>query len=232
MVNKIYVKGVVDMYAWWESLSGVLRVLYVIAIPSTLLLIVQTVMIVLGFGEHGADANPSDTSGIDFDVDAKMSVDGGDLSIDDVDFSADGDGNVNSDFGTLRLFTLQGIIAFLTTFSWISICFVRGGMQLAPSLFLGILAGAIMMYAVAKLLQASSKLTENGTFRIKSTIGESALVYVTIPEKGENGGKVTLTMESGFVELSAVTESDMPIPAGMTVRITDVVGDTVVVEKV
>jgi hypothetical protein len=224
------------MYAWWESLSGVLRVLYVIAIPSTLLLFVQTVMIVLGFGEHSADANPSDTSGLDFDVDADMSVDGGDLSIDDIDLSADSisaeDGSVNSDFGTLRLFTLQGIIAFLTTFSWISICFVKGGMQLVPSLFLGILAGIIMMYAVAKLLQVSSKLAENGTFRIKSTIGESALVYVTIPEKGENGGKVTLTMESGFVELSAVTEGDMPIPAGVTVRITDVVGDTVVVEKV
>lgn len=223
------------MYAWWESLSGVLRVLYVIAIPSTLILLVQTVMIVLGFGEHGADANPSDTSGIDFDVDTEMSVDGGDLSIDDVDLSADvsaEDGGVSSEFGTLRLFTLQGIIAFLTTFSWISICFVKGGMQLVPSLFLGILAGVIMMYAVAKLLQVSSKLAENGTFRIKSTIGESALVYVTIPEKGENGGKVTLTMESGFVELSAVTEGDKPIPAGVTVRITDVVGDTVVVEKV
>ena len=224
------------MYEWWESLSGVLRVLYVIAIPSNLLLFVQTVMIVLGFGEHSADANPSDTSGLDFDVDADMSVDGGDLSIDDIDLSADSisaeDGSVNSDFGTLRLFTLQGIIAFLTTFSWISICFVKGGMQLVPSLFLGILAGIIMMYAVAKLLQVSSKLAENGTFRIKSTIGESALVYVTIPEKGENGGKVTLTMESGFVELSAVTEGDMPIPAGVTVRITDVVGDTVVVEKV
>lgn len=225
------------MYAWWESLSGVLRVLYVIAIPSTLLLVVQTVMIVVGFGEHGAAANPSDTSGIDFDMDADMSVDGSDFSIDDVDLGADGtvmdgDGSVNSDFGTLRLFTLQGIVAFLTTFSWTSICFLKGGMQLVPSLFLGILAGAVMMYAVAKLLQVSSRLAENGTFRIKSTIGESALVYVTIPEKGENGGKVTLTMESGFMELSAVTESDMPIPAGMTVRITDVVGDTVVVEKV
>lgn len=100
-----------------------------------------------------------------------------------------------------------------------------------PSLLLGFLVGSIIMYSVAKIMQVSGKLAENGTFRIKSTIGESALVYVTIPQKGENGGKVTLTMESGFVELSAVTEGDAPIAAGMTVRITDVVGDTVVVEK-
>ena len=49
------------MYEWWEGLSGILKVLYIIAIPSTLLLVVQTVMIVMGFGEHGVDANPSDT---------------------------------------------------------------------------------------------------------------------------------------------------------------------------
>ncbi len=225
------------MGAWWEGLSGVLKVLYIIAVPSTLLLVIQTVMIVLGFGEHGADANPSDTSGIDFDMDADMDFGGGDVAIDDVGIGdgaadVDVDGGAGAEFGTLRLFTLQGIVAFLTTFSWTAICFVRGGMQLAPSLFLGGLVGVIMMYAVAKLLQVSAKLAENGTFRIKSTIGETALVYVMIPEKGENGGKVTLTMESGFVELSAVTEGELPIPAGATVRITDVVGDTVVVEKV
>lgn len=226
------------MSAWWEGLSGILKVLYLIAIPSTLLLVVQTVMIVLGFGEHGGDGNPSDTSGIDFDTDVDVDVDlsadtAGDLPLDDVDISDAADqGGAGAEFGTLRLFTLQGIVAFLTTFSWVTICFIRGGMQFAPSLLLGVLAGAIMMYAVAKLLQVSTRLAENGTFRIKNTIGETALVYVTIPEKGENGGKVTLTMENGFMELSAVTESDAPIPAGVTVRITDVVGDTVVVEKV
>lgn len=220
------------MNAWWEGLSGVLRVLYVIAIPSTLLLVVQTVMIVLGFGEHGTDANPSDTSGIDFDMDADVGVSGGDIALDDLSDVVPDQNGAGAEFGTLKLFTLQGIIAFLTTFSWVAICFLKGGMQLVPSLFLGVLAGAVMMYAVAKLLQVSVKLAENGTFRIKSTIGETALVYVMIPEKGENGGKVTLTMESGFVELSAVTEGDLPIPAGTTVRITDVVGDTVVVERV
>ena len=35
------------MYEWWEGLSGILKVLYIIAIPSTLLLVVQTVMIVM-----------------------------------------------------------------------------------------------------------------------------------------------------------------------------------------
>lgn len=222
------------MNAWWEGLSAVLKVLYLIAIPSTLLLIIQTVLIVLGLGEHGPEVNASDTSGIDFDMDADMSADtGGDISAGEIDMGdgAADTGGASTELGTLKLFTMQGIVAFLTTFSWVTICFVRGGMQTAPSFLLGFLAGAVMMYAVAKLLQVSARLAENGTFRIKSTIGETAAVYVMIPENGGSGGKVTLTMESGFVELSAVTESDTAIPAGTTVRITDVVGDTVVVEK-
>ena len=53
---------------------------------------------------------------------------------------------------------------------------------------------------------------------------------MTIPPHGESGGKVTLTLERGFVELDAITEDDERIVAGAAVRIVDVRGDTVVVE--
>lgn len=218
------------MNAWWEGLSDVLKVLYCVAIPSTLLLIIQAVMIAFSFGDGGAGVNPSDTSGLDLDG-ADLSADGGF----DLPDGADGmdvpdAGDTVSDFGTLRLFTLQGIVAFITTFSWISICFVKAGMQTMPSLLIGVLCGVGMMYLVAKLLQMSARLAENGTFNAKSTIGETAQVYVPIPASGEHGGKVTLTMPRGFVELDAITDDTEPISAGQLVRITDVVGDVVVVE--
>lgn len=216
------------MNAWWEGLSDVLKVLYCIAVPSTLLLLIQAVMIAFSFGGSGAGVNPSDTSGLDLDT-------GGDFSADvemDIPDSADisDAGDVASDFGTLRLFTLQGIVAFLTTFSWVSICFVKAQMQIIPALLIGILCGAGMMYLVAKLLQMSAKLAENGTFSVKSTIGETAQVYVPIPAAGEHGGKIILTMTSGFVELDAVTDAAERITAGQMVRVIDVIGDTVVVE--
>ena len=58
------------MTAWWEGLSAMLKVLYCIAIPSTLLLVIQTILTLTGFGEGGAGANPSDTSGLDLEVDS------------------------------------------------------------------------------------------------------------------------------------------------------------------
>ncbi len=219
------------MSEWWDSLSAVLKVLYGIAIPSTLILILQTILVIFSFGDGAGAGNPSDTSGLDMPDGA----DAGDIGDAGGDFTEALDGTElaeTADFGTLRLFTLQGIVALLTTFSWVAICLVKGGMQLAPAIFLSALCGVAMMYLVAKLMQWSLKLTENGTFNIRSTIGEIAQVYVPIPPAGETGGKVTLTLASGFAELEAITEEAEALPAGAQVRIVDLNGETVVVERV
>ncbi len=211
------------MNAWWESLGILQRILYCIAVPATLVLILQTVLVILGFGDgaSGADFNPSDTSGLDLDGD----VSAGDL--------ADGDitDAVSGDFGSLKLFTIQGAVAFLATFSWVSIVCVNAGMNEVAALAIGFVCGAVMMYAVAKLLQMMAKLAENGTFKLKSVVGETAQVYLTVLPAGESGGKVTLSSTSRFTEVDAITESTQPIPSGSRVRVVDVRGDVVVVEK-
>ncbi|MBQ9767185.1 MAG: hypothetical protein IJW37_03695 [Lachnospiraceae bacterium] len=213
------------MNAWWEALSILQKVLYCIAIPATLVLILQTVLVIMGFGDGGggADFNPSDTSGLDLDTSGDVSA--GELMDGDI-----GD-TVSGDFGSLKLFTVQGAVAFLATFAWVSIVCVKTEMPEVAALLIGFACGAVMMYAVAKLLQMMAKLAENGTFRMKSVIGEVAQVYVTIMPSGENGGKVTLRSTSRFAELDAITESATAIPSGSTVRIVDVRGDVVVVER-
>lgn len=211
------------MNAWWESLGILQRILYCIAVPATLVLILQTVLVIMGFGDgaSGADFNPSDTSGLDLDGD----VSAGELADGDI-----GDA-VAGDFGSLKLFTIQGAVAFLATFSWVSIVCVNTGMNPVAALGIGFVCGAVMMYAVAKLLQMMAKLAENGTFKLKSMIGETAQVYLTVLPSGESGGKVTLSSTSRFAEVDAITENAQPIPSGSRVRIVDVRGDVVVVEK-
>ncbi|MBQ8799504.1 MAG: NfeD-like protein [Lachnospiraceae bacterium] len=211
------------MNAWWESLGILQRILYCIAIPATLVLILQTVLVIMGFGDgaSGADFNPSDTSGLDLE---------GDMSAGDL---ADGDitDAISGDFGSLKLFTIQGAVAFLATFSWVSIVCVNAGMLEIVALAIGFVCGGVMMYVVAKLLQLMAKLSENGTFKIKSMVGETAQVYLTVLPSGESGGKVTLSSTSRFAEVDAITEGAQPIPSGSRVRIVDVRGDVVVVEK-
>lgn len=213
------------MDAWWEALSILQKVLYCIAIPATLVLIIQTVLVIMGFGDgaSGADFNPSDTSGLD--LDASGDVSGGDLLDGDI-----GDA-VSGDFGSLKLFTIQGAVAFLATFAWVSIVCLKSDLHEAVALLIGFVCGFIVMYGVAKLLQLSAKLAENGTFRIKSIIGENAQVYLTILPSGESGGKITVSGTSRFTELDAITEGTQEIPSGTRVRIVDVRGEVAVVEK-
>lgn len=211
------------MNAWWETLSILQKILYCIAVPSTLVLILQTVLVIMGFGDgtSGADFNPSDTSGLDLN---------GDISAGDL---VDGDvvDAISGDFGSLKLFTVQGAVAFLATFSWVSIVCVKADMNEVLAIAIGIVCGGAMMFFVAKLLRWMGKLAENGTFQLKSVIGETAQVYLTILPNGENGGKVTLNSTSRFAEVDAITEGPHTIPSGSRVRIVDVRGDVVVVEK-
>ena len=51
------------MSAWWYALPSILKVLYCVAIPSTLIFLLDTVLMLFGLGD-GAAANPSDTSSL------------------------------------------------------------------------------------------------------------------------------------------------------------------------
>ncbi|MCR4780170.1 MAG: hypothetical protein K5876_03640, partial [Ruminiclostridium sp.] len=50
---------------WWNGLELFEQIMYCVAVPATLILLIQTIMIIFGFGHDGAGVNPSDTSGIE-----------------------------------------------------------------------------------------------------------------------------------------------------------------------
>lgn len=227
------------MTEWWESLSMLSRILYCIAVPSTLILLLQTILSIAGFGSD-ADVNISDTGGID--MDGFDGIDGGvdfdaDMSLDtnmDIDVSADtGDMPfpVQGNYSSLKLFTIQGIVAFFAVSSWVAIAAVSSGIPNAGAVALGLVAGFFAMYGIAKLIQLSRKLTENGTIDFRNAIGESATVYIPIPPEGEGEGKVTLTLQGRFMECSAVSNEMEMLKTGTPVRVTDLNGETLVVEK-
>lgn len=228
------------MTEWWESLSTLVQVLYCIAVPSTLLLLLQTILSISGFGGD-SDVNLSDTSGIDMgDIsgadfgDVSDIGDLGDMS-DISDLSADAsDGseiNVHGSYSSLQLFTVQGIVAFLAVSGWVSIAALSSGLPSAGAIPLGLVAGFFAMYGIAKLVQISKRLTENGTIDFRNAIGENATVYIPIPPAGEGEGKVTLTLQGRFMECSAVSNERELLKTGTSVRVTDLNGETLVVER-
>ncbi len=212
------------MQEWWSALSMTLRVLYCIAVPSTLLLLLQMLLTIVG-GGHDGGVDISDTSGIDmpdtmdFDIDA------------DTDVPDTIDGGNPADFGNLRLLTLQTLVTFLAVFGWVSIICISSGMPNLGGIAIGTACGLAMMFLVAKIVQASRKLVENGVLNLKNAIGETATVYLTIPPKNAGSGKITMRLQGRFGEFDAVNAGQTALPTGAQVIVTDVENDMLVVEQ-
>ncbi|MEA4989011.1 MAG: NfeD-like protein, partial [Anaerovorax sp.] len=141
------------MVEWWNGLDEVLKILYCIAIPATLILVIQTILSLVGGFEGGAGIDFSDTSGIDFDGGSDIS----DLS-DASDLGGHnffGDGGNPADFSIMSMFTVQGIVTFLTVMGWTSIVAIGSGTPAAFSIIVGIALGFVSMFVVAKLIHIS-----------------------------------------------------------------------------
>lgn len=215
---------------WWSGLDLFTQILYCVSIPSTLVLIIQTILIIMGFANGGPDMNFSDTSGFEVpDCDYGMydPSDIGDMS------SVDGGDIINpADAGAMHLFTFQGIITFLCIFSWVGILTYMASRSIVVSVLVGFVCGAAGMFGVAKIIQTAGKLAQNGNIDPKRYLGESATVYFTVPANGKGQGKVNVAVGERYTEFSAVTEDGEDIPSGASVRIVDVRAENVlVVEK-
>lgn len=228
---------------WWNSLELFEQILYCVALPATAILIVQTIMIILGFGHSGAGVNPSDTSGFDGSADAFDVSDASDISdVSGADSGAGGDdftdvkytdGSNPSDLGTLNFFTLQGMITMLCVFGWSAIVTYSLSGNTILSCVMGTILGLAAMYGVAKLLQLSKKLAQNGTLNVRNLLGATGTVYLVIPADGKGIGKVNVSSGERLVEFDAMTEESEPLPDGTSVRVTDIrTGNVLVVEKV
>lgn len=235
---------------WWNGLSGLLKVLYCIAFPSTMLLILQTLLAMFGM-HHGAH-DVSDTSGLDmhtdvgghnfdighdigghhgFDIHHDVSGGHGDLDAHHSGDFHDHSINDNVTDTSMHFFTLQTIVAFLTVFSWSSIVLVGSRVPSLAALPVGILLGIGTMALVAKMVQLSMRLAENGTVDLRNAIGESATVYIPCPPKNQGMGKITMTLQGQMMELGAFNEGEEMMKTGTKVVVVDVRGDDVIVEK-
>lgn len=224
------------MFEWWNSLGITMQVFYCIALPATLIIVIQTILLMIGIGHGGEGVEFSDTSGIDGldvpDMPADIPTDmPGAHAIDGCEHTAIGDGSNPADFGTMQLFTLQGIMTFLCVFGWTGIICTSLGLHVAIAIIIALVLGFLAMLGVAKVLQLTRRLTQDGSLDVRRLLGEKGRVYIPIPANESGEGKVTIAAGERFIELSAVTDEQETIPTGTQVRIIDVRGDVVAVEK-
>ena len=213
---------------WWNSLSLAAQIFYCIALPSTLVLLVQTILMFIGLGED-ADGDVDVDTDVDADVDADVEVDlDGDIPDGDEGFLATVDAE---GFAGLRVFTVRGIIAFLVVFGWVGVVMETAGITLWLTLPVATASGFAIMLLLAFIFKALMKLRSDGNTDNRNAIGTAGRVHLTIPPSRTGEGKVHVMLQGSYVERDAVTDEDTPIPTGSEIVVVRVSGGTTLVVR-
>lgn len=217
------------MEAWWASLTALEHICLYLAVPATLILVIQTVLLLVGLG-GGGDA---DADG-DFDADADGGFDAGPDGVDDGGMDAgdadDGADGPDAEAGTspwagLKLFTLRGVVAFLAIAGWGGLWLLRLGVWTPLALFLAVAMGVWAMVLLALLMRWVLRLQADGTVRPQNAVGLPATVYLTVPARRAGAGKVSVLVQERLSEFDAVTDGEEALPTGAQATVVGVLDE-------
>lgn len=181
------------MINWWNSLMLLQQIFALVAIPSTIVILIQTILLLIGLGDGG--------DGDDLDGDGISDGDSG-----------DGDG--------LALFSVRGIMTMLSVTGWSGMAFLEiEQLPVVVSILLSVLCGVIMLFLMAYIMKLVSKLQASGNIDIGNAIGKVAQVYIPVSPGGAGYGKVTLTVQEKLCEFNAITTSAHTLKTGSYVRV-------------
>ncbi len=197
------------MTEWWTSLDIYLKILWCIAIATSLTFILQSILTFAGFDSGG-----------DFDT--------------DIDTSFDSVTDTHPDFGgdsSMNLFTFRNLVNFFLGFSWTAILLHGKFATEALPLTLAVLVGSGLVAAVMFMFKWLAGMQQSGNINIyNSAVGCQGKAYLTIPGERKGTGKVQISINESVREYDAVTDGDT-IPTGASVKVVEVIdSSTLLVE--
>ncbi|GHV04727.1 hypothetical protein FACS1894217_00470 [Clostridia bacterium] len=190
---------------WWNELGALGRILACAAIPGTILMAIQTVLLLIG-GDLGPDADGN-----------------ADIGDDPSDLAQSSDG--------LQVFTVRGVIALLAIGGWTGLAVWGSTRSEVPTIISAVLAGTAALVLAAFIVKWSLKLQETGNVNPRNAIAQLATVYIPVRPNRESTGRVTLTLQGRFVEMDAVTDDGGTLKTGETVQVVGLQGSSTLVVK-
>ncbi|MGI6260926.1 MAG: thrombospondin type 3 repeat-containing protein [Acutalibacteraceae bacterium] len=213
---------------WWQSMTVLQQAFACVAIPATLLLVIQLILMLVGLGGHGdAVSGDFDGDGIPDSLETDFSADlNGDGVPDLPHDAAQADAQNGAAHGTgLRLFTLQGLVAFFAVGGWLGIVLQDAGAPGWSSVLIALTGGAAALFLVALVIRWFSSMQESGTLSLRNAIAQTGTVYLKIPPRRTGAGKVNLLVQEQLRELEAVTDNETAIPVGANVQVIGLAGE-------
>ncbi|MCI9273359.1 MAG: hypothetical protein HFE39_05295 [Clostridiales bacterium] len=198
------------MDQWWNSLSLLAQVFYIIAIPATVVMVIQSILLLFGIGDGDADFDLPDTDLPDGSLPAGMD-------------GSDG----------LSLFSIRGVTAFFAVGGWMGVVLVKRGWPEAVCIVAAFAAGAAALLLLAWIMKKIAKMQDSGNVDMINAVGHPAKVYLKIPAQRKQTGKVTVIFQERLMECEAVTDSATDLLTGENVRVTGLADDgTLLVEPI
>ena len=182
---------------WWDALEGAMKFFYAIAFLGTAVLVVQTVLMLVGFDADGADVD-----GIDFDH-----------------------GDADHGGGEASVLSVRSVTAFLVGLGWMGAILRDLGWSLFIVVPLALVVGFILMMFVFWFMKLLHSLREKGNLDYAYAIGETGTVYLPIPPRREKSGKIQVIVQGRLSVVDAFTNGDERIENRTKVRVLDVIGE-------
>ncbi|HRW21674.1 MAG TPA: hypothetical protein P5509_06860, partial [Bacteroidales bacterium] len=186
---------------WWQAMELAEKIYWCIAIPFSIVFIIQLVLTFIG----------------------------GDF--DDAGSTGDADASIDADDGIgFQFISIKNISGFFTIFSWTGIAAINAGKSMPFTIIVSVLAGLAMMTLMATLIYYMGKLSEDGTLKLNNAIGKLGTAYLKIPAQRKGMGKVQIKVQ-GYRTLDAITDDMEDIPTGAVVDVVDIINDEILLVK-
>lgn len=195
------------MTEWWTSLDLFMKILWGIAITTSLIFIIETVLTFIGIDSD---------MGADFDTDFELS-----------------DGSFETD-ASMNLYTFRNLVNFLLGMSWTAILLKDSISSTTLLLVLSFIVGALLVTAVMYMFKWLGKMQQSGNIDVfQCAPGCQGKVYLTIPPARTGTGKVQIAINGAVREYDAVTDSDSSLKTGSAIKVTEVIDpSTLLVEEI
>jgi len=198
---------------WYNSLEPTLKIYWGIAIVTSVIFAIQTILSLIGGHVFdNVDAN------VDMNTDMNVDTDVNDGS--------------HSGAGVSHFFSVRNLINFLLGVGWGGVCFYNLISVPALLIFVAVACGIIFVLIFFFLVRILMKLSKDNTFQLSETLDKTADVYLFIPENESGKGKIQISVRGSVHELDAFTKGEK-IPTGAKARVIKIIDNQAVeVEKI
>jgi len=199
---------------WWDSLGIAGKIMACSAIPMTVVMLLQFILMLIGIGFDSETDGDLDSDGIEHNTETTPE-----------------DAGSSGYTSIMKIFTIRGIVAFFALGGWAGLAALTANIPVLWSVQIAVFVGVSAMLLASIAIRLALKMQTSGNINLNNAVSQTAEVYIRIPSARTDKGKVTMLLQERFVELDAVTDSDIDLKPEEKVEVIGLEGNDCLVVR-